>query len=503
MDLLIEKQRQLIVAEKFMCLVAVRSRIPLRGDTMRSISPHGGVSRRCVILFMLAGFACIKISAAGPAAAMPSDTGFFPIAVWLQSPSNASAYKNAGINLYVGLWEGPTKEQLDQLTSAAMPVLCDQNAFALANIEKYKNTIAGWMHMDEPDNAQSDGNGGYGPCVPPDSIIKRYAAWKSADPLRPVYLNLGQGVAYIDYIGRGSACHGRTDLYPRYIRGCDIVSFDIYPVNSGYAAVKGNLWYVPKGIDSLRRWSGNAKKAWCWIECTRIDSSSTAAPVPLQVKAEVWLALIHGANGFGYFCHSWYGGFKEAAWLGAAEMKTAITAINKRISALAPVLNGPSLSNKAAIASNAPIDIMVKSHAGSVYIFAAAASGNPGTAAFSIAGLSGPTAIEVLDEDRTLTASDGKFQDSFEGYGVHLYRINSTSVLSGQHPRKTSPSTARCRRVAAINGRAEPSLAKMLDDPSIAVYTLLGGSWAAWSPQSSDTRSLRDGVYIVVPGIRR
>ncbi len=259
------------------------------------------------------------------AADMFSDTSVFPIAVWLQSPSNAAVYKNTGINLFVGLWEGPTKAQLDQLLSAHMPVVCDQNEFALANLDAYKTIIAGWMHVDEPDNAQSDGNGGYGPCIAPDTVVKKYAAWKLNDPARPVYLNLGQGVSNIEYIGRGSACHARTDMYPLYIHGCDIASFDIYPVNSTYTSIKGNLWYVAKGIDSLRMWSSDLKKAWCWIECTRIDSSSSASPSPAQVKAEVWMALIHGAKGFGYFCHSWYGGFKEAGWLSNTQMKTAIT----------------------------------------------------------------------------------------------------------------------------------------------------------------------------------
>ena len=43
---------------------------------------------------------------------LPTDPGFFPIGVWLQPPSRAQAYRDAGINLYVGLWKGPTEEQL-------------------------------------------------------------------------------------------------------------------------------------------------------------------------------------------------------------------------------------------------------------------------------------------------------------------------------------------------------------------------------------------------------
>ena len=48
---------------------------------------------------------------------MSSDPDYFPIAVWLQSPRLAPRYKAAGINLYVGLWKGPTEEQLADLVA--------------------------------------------------------------------------------------------------------------------------------------------------------------------------------------------------------------------------------------------------------------------------------------------------------------------------------------------------------------------------------------------------
>src|SRR5262249_54475298 len=82
----------------------------------------------------------------------PASLNYFPIAVWLQSPSNAAKFKAAGINLYVGLWQGPTEEQLATLKAAGMPVICEQNAVGLAH--KNDPTIIGWMHGDEPDNAQ-------------------------------------------------------------------------------------------------------------------------------------------------------------------------------------------------------------------------------------------------------------------------------------------------------------------------------------------------------------
>ena len=98
------------------------------------------------------------------------DAAHFPIAVWLQDPRNAPKYQAIGINLYVALWEGPTAEQIAELKRHRMPVICDQNDYALKHLDE--KTIVGWMHGDEPDNAQSLPNGkGYGPPIPPEKIV--------------------------------------------------------------------------------------------------------------------------------------------------------------------------------------------------------------------------------------------------------------------------------------------------------------------------------------------
>jgi hypothetical protein len=49
---------------------------------------------------------------------------YFPIAVWLQAPRNAPKYQALGVNLYVGLWRGPTESQLAELKRHQMPVFC-------------------------------------------------------------------------------------------------------------------------------------------------------------------------------------------------------------------------------------------------------------------------------------------------------------------------------------------------------------------------------------------
>ena len=60
-------------------------------------------------------------------------------------------------------------------------------------------------------------------------------------------LNLGQGVAYDNYIGRGVR-RGKLEDYPKYIEGCDIVSFDIYPTNHDKPEIAGKLEVVAKGV---------------------------------------------------------------------------------------------------------------------------------------------------------------------------------------------------------------------------------------------------------------
>ena len=77
--------------------------------------------------------------------------------------------------------------------------------FALKH--KDEQTIVGWMHGDEPDNAQElprQGKG-YGPPIEPKKIIADYERIAAADPTRPVMLNLGQGVAWDGWYRPGRA----------------------------------------------------------------------------------------------------------------------------------------------------------------------------------------------------------------------------------------------------------------------------------------------------------
>lgn len=376
-----------------------------------------------LILSVLATAPCFAVNAddAFPKG-LPRSPDTFPLAVWLQDPSNAKRYQEIGINTYVGLWRGPTEEQLNALDAARIRLICSQTERSLRF--KDRATIVGWMHGDEPDNAQSLPSGkGYGPPITPSRIVAGYEKIRKADPDRPVLLNLGQGVAWDGYYGRGVRTNHPED-YREYIKGCDIASFDIYPASHDNKEIAGKLWYVPLGVERLQQWSDGRKGVWCCIETTRINNPNRK-PTPGQMRSEVWMALIHGAKGIIYFAHEFKPRFIEAGLLADPEMAKEVAAVNKQILELAPALNSTDLKDAASVNSSRedqPIDFAVKRDKDTTYVFSVAMRAGTAKGSFTLSDKR-DLHVEVIGEDRTIEAAGGKWEDDFSGYQVHLYRI--------------------------------------------------------------------------------
>lgn len=356
---------------------------------------------------------------------MSDDPSYFPLAVWLQQPANAQRYKDIGINLYIGLWNGPTEKHLADLARVGMPVICDQNELALKHLDS--KTIVGWMHGDEPDNAQPKPKGekGYNPPIAPAKIIEDYQKIKEADPSRPVILNLGMGVAWDGWHGRGVRTNHPED-YVEYVKGADVVSFDIYPVATNddpkFTPIRGKLELVPFGVKRLTEWTDGKKPVWSCIETTRIGAKT--GPTPEQVRSEVWMAIIQGARGLIYFCHE----FKptvETGLLNDKAMAAAVKVINAQVTELAPVINSPAVAKGVTVRrddSGAQVMTMTRQHNGSIYVFAAVVHDKPYKAGFTLEGAAGKS-VEVIGENRTIDITGGAWDDEFKPYDVHLYRV--------------------------------------------------------------------------------
>lgn len=372
---------------------------------------------------------------AGWTRGVPTDPSFFPIGVWLQLPSHASELAQIGVNVYVGNNAGTDPlmaSDLATLKSLGMYAIIGQDSLGLASIDD--PTIVGWwMTPDEPDNAQPNGSNGYGPPVDPATLVTQYQSYQKADPTRPMWLGLGQGVAYDNWEGRGSNPPPESG----YVPASDIVSFDIYPYNNcggdtNEQATCGQFWLNAFGIDRLHTWSNRGQAVWSDFETTVIAAGSTAGPTPVQTRSEVWLGLIHGANGILYFIDSWNPSFREDAIFETPAMVTEVTALDAQIKTLAPVLNSATIPNLVTVSSSsdasAPIDTMVKASGSKLYVMSAISRAGTAMGTFTIAGMTGSAVATVLGENRTVNVTKGRFTDAFAANDAHVYVVDLSSA---------------------------------------------------------------------------
>lgn len=386
----------------------------------------------------------------------PTDPDFFPIAVWLQPPELAPQYRELGINTYIGLWQGPTEAQLATLRRHGMKVICERNAVALRHLDD--PTIIAWMHGDEPDNRQADG----GP-VPLWKIWDDYRTMVNADPTRPVFMNLGQGVANEKFGGRAL----EYEQYAEYLRGCDIASYDVYPIANykdtgpdGKTVLRDDgdemMWIVARGVRRLRAWTDYRKPVWNVIECTNIHNPERRA-TPEQVRAMVWMSIIHGSQGICWFVHQWQPTKNVAQLLADPEMREAVKRVNHEVLELAPVLNSrqrprPGVTFSALCDSDfvlpegrasfpaysSVVHHMTRRTGDALYVFTVNMTDEPADACLWLSinepsaddagevtikgrGFTGPAT--VLGEGRTVEFADGQARDDFAPHAVHLYRI--------------------------------------------------------------------------------
>ena len=370
----------------------------------------------------------------------PNDPAYFPVGVWAQAPRNIEAYQELGVNLYVSLHGGPTEEQLTALRDAEMHAITALNDYArslLAEESELLDVVVAWMHRDEPDNAQAAAGGGYGPPVATDEIQRLGDEWREIDPTRPVYLNLGWAVGWDGWYGRGVRTNHPED-YPEYIKGTDIVSFDIYPgsMEPG-SAISDEHWRVAWGTQRLRDWAEPEQIVWTILECSAISSHGQVSPT--ELRAQVWMSIIHGATGIVWFTHVFDedGYVTDSAILRDEELRPVVHEVNHRLHELAPVINSPSVSDRLTVEivdgeaddairrerSIEPVAAMLKEYDGAMYLFAVRMRDSEATARFTIDGLEGEHVAELIGDEGDVALEAGQFEQRFDAWGTRLYRI--------------------------------------------------------------------------------
>jgi hypothetical protein len=295
---------------------------------------------------------------------LPTDPSFFPIGVWfasVRSAADAATDKAAGLNTYVEL---TADTDLSAVRAAGMHAIHSGQAGGAGS------ETNGWLLTDEPDawagpgwaawtgNLQGQGT----ICDPPTAkcgytVLSTLAGRLPADG-RMRYTNFNYGVTFVesDAEAAGFLNGGFEDL-----ASADNYWFtdnDICTAEHGGAMLGDGQALDPAEchraanygatVARLRRLAGEALPVWAFVELghpyVQMDWPSITPP---QVEAAVWHSLIAGARGIIYFNHS-FGGpnvtanvLREPAY---ASIRAAVTATDARITALAPVLNAPTVT---------------------------------------------------------------------------------------------------------------------------------------------------------------
>jgi hypothetical protein len=262
------------------------------------------------------------------------------------------------------------------------------------------------------------------PRSPPEAVLAHYREIKAADPLHPVFLTLTGN--FHPHFGTWTDAQ-RDSLYPAYIQASDVVGYDIYPI---YGWNKPEwIHLVHDATELLARHAGQ-RPLYAWIETSKGsqwtgDLAQQKDVTPVHIRAEVWMAICRGATAIGYFTHIWKPSYHQFGV--PEENRAALRQINAQITRLAPAILSDEPTPVVSIRGtpDAKLDLLARRQGGSLYLFAVNYDERAvaADATVAVAGLAGGTAVEVIDEDRTLRAAAGTFADRFAPLAVHLYRI--------------------------------------------------------------------------------
>lgn len=155
------------------------------------------------------------------------------------------------------------------------------------------------------------------------------------------------------------------------------------------------------------------------------DLANQKDVTPAHIRAEVWMSICRGATAIGYFTHVWKPSYAQFGV--PEENRTALRGINEQITRLTPAILGSPGKQEVRIEGegNVKLDVMVRESGGEVYLFAVNYDERmKETQAFiHISGLAAGATVTVLDEDRTIKAGGGAFEDRFAPLAVHVYRL--------------------------------------------------------------------------------
>ena len=200
--------------------------------------------------------------------------------------------------------------------------------------------------------------------------------------------------------------------YARFAQLADMAGFDLYPLGH----CQSDLSAVYDAQQAFIRLAGNTP-TFQWIETGPIKPTycGGSTMTPEELIAEVWLAVIGGARGIGYFTHTRSPDHRPFDV--APPIQQTMAQIDALLRSVTPGLLGTTLVSSA---DSPVVKVIARAGGNRTYVFAINTMRSPTMVQIHVPKLhDGP--VTVLGEGRTVTASGHDLIDHFGGLQVNIY----------------------------------------------------------------------------------
>ena len=302
-----------------------------------------------------------------------------------------------------------------------------------------------WYSFDEPSGSEMQ-----------SVCSELYDAFKEGNPYIPTLICFASTVKF--------ATRGTTD----------VVCVDTYwdPKETQVSSIIERLEMASRAAKRDHLPFINALQANLW-------SGAKFSISPKEQRAQTYLVLTKDVAGVCWF--SWGNRIYAELW-------EEMVKLNREINELAPILLTRTPEQKVAIKQGrSSIHLLLKEHAGKLYLITANLSRKAADVTFELPALRPSSAVKVLFEDRNVQARGNAFTDKFLGYDTHVYEMVASGreetyqiALSTRgrperwHPKDFFGRNAASYRGGVIDVRGPKntlaSIAKDINDPKIFSY---------------------------------
>ena len=259
----------------------------------------------------------------------------------------------------------------------------------------------------------------------PGELLDRDEAVKRVDPTRIT--------CHADWTRAKAA----KSNYQEYVNYADVFMPEIYPIDGfkDEQCVAEVCRDMDRCWDDIRKYGdGHPRGVWPILQC--FHGKGWKYPTEQEMYAMSFAALIHGGNGIMWFKYGGEMGEKGTRFSGmfrTPEDWRAMTNITMRVAALAPYLLERSSPRQPPVPEivegpktdplgQPSVTLLLKRRKNVICLMAVNAANEKVRARFRLGELKA-TKVGVSWEKRTLPISQGVFEDDFESFGVHVYRL--------------------------------------------------------------------------------